>query len=72
MLISSVLTVHDQDEVWYLGEFATGTMEQVAKLLSQLNGDKHLIIGNKDSEATLKAADGQAFNITRSCSSRTS
>src|SRR5262245_64173726 len=48
-------TVHDQDEVWHLGDFAMGTMEQVAKLLSQLNGDKHLIIGNNDSEATLKA-----------------
>ena len=30
-------------------------MEQVAELLSQLNGHKHLIIGNNDSEATLKA-----------------
>ena len=39
-------TVQDEDQVWHLGDFARGTMEQVAELLSQLKGHKHLIIGN--------------------------
>jgi calcineurin-like phosphoesterase family protein len=48
-------TVQDEDQVWHLGDFARGTVEQVAELLSRLNGEKHLIIGNNDDEATIKA-----------------
>jgi calcineurin-like phosphoesterase family protein len=47
--------VQDEDEVWHLGDFARGSIEQVTDLLTQLNGRKHLIIGNNDEEAALKA-----------------
>jgi calcineurin-like phosphoesterase family protein len=48
-------TVQEQDEVWHLGDFAKGTIDQIAELLFQLKGSKHLIIGNNDSEATVRA-----------------
>jgi calcineurin-like phosphoesterase family protein len=48
--------VQDGDEIWHLGDFARGSIEQVTALLSQLNGRKHLIIGNNDGKATLKAS----------------
>ena len=41
-------TVQEQDEVWHLGDFAKGTIDQIAELLLQLKGSKHLIIGNID------------------------
>jgi calcineurin-like phosphoesterase family protein len=44
------------DEVWHLGDFASGDAERVAGLLAELNGRKHLIIGNNDGEATIAAA----------------
>jgi calcineurin-like phosphoesterase family protein len=47
--------VRDEDQVWHLGDFARGTMDQVAELLSQPNGHKHLIIGNNDEEAAINA-----------------
>jgi calcineurin-like phosphoesterase family protein len=47
--------VTPDDEVWHLGDFARGTTEEVEALLGQLNGAKHLIIGNNDPETTLAA-----------------
>jgi len=47
--------VAPQDEVWHLGDFARGTTKEVEALLHQLNGTKHLIIGNNDPQATLDA-----------------
>ncbi|MDB5614319.1 MAG: hypothetical protein JWQ22_1972 [Devosia sp.] len=44
------------DEIWHLGDFARGTQEQVEALLAQLNGTKHLIIGNNDPISTQVAA----------------
>jgi calcineurin-like phosphoesterase family protein len=49
--------VQPEDEVWHLGDFARASVEQVTVLLSQLNGRKHLIIGNNDGEPT-RAASG--------------
>jgi calcineurin-like phosphoesterase family protein len=43
------------DEVWHLGDFARGDQTRVEGLLAQLNGTKHLIIGNNDGPATLDA-----------------
>ena len=43
------------DEVWHLGDFARGDAERVERLLDRLNGRKHLIIGNNDGEATIRA-----------------
>lgn len=63
------LTAHDEaliaawnavvtpgDEVWHLGDFARGTGDAKATLLSRLNGHKHLVTGNNDDEATLALA----------------
>ncbi|MDV3251756.1 metallophosphoesterase family protein [Devosia sp. BK] len=47
--------VAPDDEVWHLGDFARGTTEEVEALLAQLNGTKHLIIGNNDPQTTLEA-----------------
>lgn len=43
------------DEVWHLGDFARGDQAAIKQLLGQLNGRKHLIIGNNDPEATIAA-----------------
>lgn len=48
--------VTPDDEVWHLGDFARGTLEQVEALLAQLHGTKHLIIGNNDPETTTAAS----------------
>ena len=46
-------TVHDDDEVWHLGDFAPryGT-EAVGALLERLPGRKRLVTGNNDDAAT--------------------
>ncbi|TJV08988.1 MAG: metallophosphoesterase, partial [Mesorhizobium sp.] len=49
-------TVSPDDEIWHLGDFARGSAECVASLLSSLHGEKHLIIGNNDGAATIEAA----------------
>ncbi|WP_062207066.1 metallophosphoesterase family protein [Aureimonas sp. AU12] len=46
--------VGEGDEVWHLGDFARGTAEVKQALFARLNGDKHLITGNNDDEATLR------------------
>ena len=43
-------TVGPRDEVWHLGDFAR-TARQAEALLGQLNGRKHLIVGNNDPPA---------------------
>ncbi|MGH6645183.1 MAG: metallophosphoesterase [Bradyrhizobium sp.] len=49
-------TVAAGDTVWHLGDFALARIpERVASLLGQLNGTKHLIIGDNDPAATLEA-----------------
>ncbi len=41
------------DEVWHLGDFAVRQpASRIADLLARLNGRKHLIAGNTDTEAT--------------------
>jgi calcineurin-like phosphoesterase family protein len=46
-------TVCPDDEVWHLGDFAIGRSEaEIAAILARLNGTKHLVAGNNDSEAT--------------------
>ncbi|HEY8616031.1 metallophosphoesterase family protein [Phenylobacterium sp.] len=42
-------TVGADDEVWHLGDFAR-TTRRAAEILAQLNGRKHLIVGNNDPE----------------------
>jgi calcineurin-like phosphoesterase family protein len=39
--------VGPRDEVWHLGDFAR-TAARAAELLPQLNGKKHLVLGNND------------------------
>ncbi len=43
------------DEIWHLGDFAKGDRAHVELLMNQLNGTKHLIIGNNDPVATTSA-----------------
>ena len=47
-------TVGVDDEVWHLGDVARRPAD-VAPLLAQLNGTKHLVRGNNDPDATLAA-----------------
>ena len=42
---------HD-DDVWHLGDFMSARAGDCAALLGELNGRKHLIIGNNDPETT--------------------
>ena len=42
------MIVGKQDHVWYLGDLSFGTYDQTAECLDQLNGIKHLIVGNHD------------------------
>jgi calcineurin-like phosphoesterase family protein len=47
--------VGSDDDVWHLGDFAGKMAEAaIARLFGALVGRKHLIIGNNDSEATLR------------------
>jgi calcineurin-like phosphoesterase family protein len=47
--------VSPEDEVWHLGDFASRRVGFAEQLLSQLNGRKHLIIGNNDPIETTSA-----------------
>src|SRR5277367_1596831 len=41
------------DEIWHLGDFAIMRSEpDIARILAGLNGRKHLVAGNNDSETT--------------------
>lgn len=48
--------VGPEDTIWHLGDFARGSRDDVEALLTQLNGHKHLIIGNNDPAETVEAA----------------
>lgn len=48
--------VKPHDEVWHLGDFSAKRPGLAEGLLAQLNGTKHLIIGNNDPVATTAAA----------------
>ncbi|MEB2846680.1 hydrolase [Rhizobiales bacterium RZME27] len=47
--------VGQDDEVWHLGDFMSARAGDGGALLSQLNGRKHLIIGNNDPETTTRS-----------------
>jgi calcineurin-like phosphoesterase family protein len=47
--------VSSDDEVWHLGDFASRRSGLAERLLSALNGTKHLVIGNNDPEETTAA-----------------
>lgn len=50
-------TIGADDDVWHLGDFMRDdNIGGADGLLARLNGRKHLIIGNNDSEATIAAA----------------
>lgn len=40
--------VMPEDEVWFLGDFAMGKIDQSLPLGLRLNGEKHLVAGNHD------------------------
>lgn len=47
---------HD-DHVWHLGDFLYKDGGRATEILSQLNGHKHLVIGNHDHKSILKQVD---------------
>jgi calcineurin-like phosphoesterase family protein len=53
-------TVAPDDEVWHLGDFARADADEIALLLSRLNGRKHLIIGNNDPVETIASQDWES------------
>jgi calcineurin-like phosphoesterase family protein len=44
--------VQPEDEVWHLGDFAYKSARPVEGIFSELNGHKHLILGNHDAPKT--------------------
>jgi calcineurin-like phosphoesterase family protein len=55
-----------QDEVWHLGDFAVdATRQHVSTLLNQLNGRKHLVVGNNDGSRTIGAPEWESVNPYR-------
>lgn len=42
------MVVNNDDHIWYLGDLSFGDYKQTAEILDQLNGIKHLIVGNHD------------------------
>lgn len=42
------------DTVWHLGDFAMGELDDSLKFFHRLNGSKHLVRGNHDSNRTVK------------------
>lgn len=42
--------VKPEDTVWHLGDFAFFSKPKIENVLSRLNGNKHLILGNHDQE----------------------
>lgn len=45
-------TVSRRDEVWVLGDFAMGKLDDSLKFFHKLNGSKHLVSGNHDGNRT--------------------
>lgn len=45
------------DHVWHLGDISFGTVEQTENILYQLNGIKHLIVGNHDRKGRCQKLD---------------
>jgi calcineurin-like phosphoesterase family protein len=45
---NSVVT--DKDDIYIVGDFGFGPLDRLKAILSQLNGRKHLILGNHDNE----------------------
>lgn len=52
-------TVHDNDDIYVLGDFCLGTdYEAIEKLIESLPGRIHLIIGNHDTDAKINFYSG--------------
>jgi calcineurin-like phosphoesterase family protein len=48
--------VGPEDEVWHLGDFMGSKAKSADLLLAQLNGKKHLVIGNNDPAPIVEAS----------------
>lgn len=57
--------VRDKDEIYILGDFAFCKGESANEVLSQLNGKKHLIVGNHDSFLRDRQFDASKFEWIR-------
>lgn len=54
--------VGERDEVFVLGDFCFGGVEKTKDILQQLNGKKHLVIGNHDFNSVLRKAQSAGFD----------
>ena len=43
--------IRPTDVVWHVGDFSFGSAEKVKEVYARLHGEKHLIVGNHDSNA---------------------
>lgn len=43
---------NDNDEIYYIGDFSFGTVQETRDILKRLRGKKYLIIGSHDRQAT--------------------
>lgn len=50
--------VSDADDIFHLGNFSSGDAKQNLEILSQLNGRKHLILGNTDWKMLSESSNG--------------
>ncbi|WAJ27665.1 metallophosphoesterase family protein [Antarcticirhabdus aurantiaca] len=57
--------VSPADTVFHLGDFARGTPAAKAAILDRLAGEKHLISGNNDDEATLALSGWRSVSAYR-------
>lgn len=55
--------VGPEDHLWFLGDFSFGTVENTKKILYQLNGIKHLIIGNHDRKGRCRKLKWDEFFV---------
>lgn len=46
-------TITDNDEVYFLGDFCFGSADNIMKYAKQLNGVKHIVMGNHDRKKSL-------------------
>jgi len=51
------LVVGNEDHIWFLGDFSFGKVPETEQVLYQLNGLKHLIVGNHDRKGSCKKLD---------------
>ncbi len=55
------LVVKPTDDIWFLGDFSFGNVEDTEEVLRQLKGRKHLITGNHDRKGRCEKLDWSLY-----------